>query len=259
MFRILVRYLEARTSDTPFFLTLSTIETHLASDTSPGHRQYGDGRNPVLNVFHQLDRGFGHFWQWFKRSEYAHNAIVVLTGDHAMLPRDALRQVAGPAFRNHRFDYMALFIRDPTHDLPASFRANTTSIDFTPSLLQLLGIQELPNAFLGLSMFSDRPQVRPGFAFAWGRDLTDWNLIFEAQSNEEPLVIVQTYDCSLECRAQLDLLNPVVWRRSRGGRDRSQVDLLPDQVDQSPTLLCLGPVVLTGFEASVLLAVVVDT
>jgi hypothetical protein len=44
--------------------------------------------------------------------------------------------------------------------------------DLALSLLQLLGIQNVANAFMGVAMFSDRAQFQGGFAFAWGRDIT---------------------------------------------------------------------------------------
>ena len=108
---------------------------------------------------------------------------------------------------------MALFIRDPTHQLPNAFRADTTSIDFTPSLLQLLGIQELPNSFLGLSMFSDRSAVRGGFAFAWGRDMTDWN-------DEGGLFTVST----IQCDKRLDQLEEL----AAAGKRPAQACLMYD-------------------------------
>jgi hypothetical protein len=192
-------------------LSLSTIGTHLAFDVTFEEAKFGDGRSQVLDTFHELDRGFGIFWSWFKDSEYAKNTILVLTGDHVMMSNDDLRHVAGPAFRNHKFDHMGLLILDPTHELPKSFRANTTSIDLAPSLLQLVGIQNQRNTFLGLSMFSDRTAVRGGFAFAWGRDLTDWR-------NESDLFTISTRDCNL----RLDLLEEL----AAGGAGPAQACLM---------------------------------
>lgn len=162
LFRALTRYLERRDPAPPLFLAVSTIETHfdwgILSDGVP----YRDGSDRVLSLYHNLDDAFGTFWRWFEASPYAANTILIVTGDHVPPPSDAIREVEGPLYRGTNVDTMALLIHDPVHALPPTFEANTSSIDFAPSLLQLLAIPNRPNPFVGRSMFTDRAGLKGG-------------------------------------------------------------------------------------------------
>ena len=137
--------------------------------------KFGTGRNPVLNTFSNLDDAFGVFWQWYQHSSWAKDTILILTGDHILYPHDAFREVATPRHLNDRFGYLGLFILDPTHELPASYAVRSTSIDFAPTLIQLLGLpsQQL-NPFMGLSMFGDRQQTPIALGFNYGTDVLVW-------------------------------------------------------------------------------------
>jgi hypothetical protein len=156
----------------PLFLAVSTFQTHTGVDLA---RKFGNGRNPVLNTFSNLDRAFGEFWRWYRASKWAQNTILILTGDHVLYPHDAFREVATRRYMNDRFGYLGLFIMDPTHELPSSYAVRSTSIDFAPTLIQLLGLpSHQPNPFMGLSMFGDRQQTPIALGFNYGTDVLMW-------------------------------------------------------------------------------------
>ena len=70
-------------------------------------------------------------------------------------------------------DAIPLIIYSPLHRLPDTFDAEfRTSVDFTPSLIHLLGLPQRPNPFLGRSIFSSRDghDLGPGIALI-GTDL----------------------------------------------------------------------------------------
>jgi hypothetical protein len=135
----------------PFMISTITLGTHININTS---------KEEILNMLVSFDKAFGLFWDYFKNSPYADNTIVVLTGDHAMPPIVGYRELIG----NNRialFDKLVCLIYDPQHDMPARFVTLSSSLDIAPSILHLAGINDVANAFQGLSLFSDRVE-HPG-------------------------------------------------------------------------------------------------
>ncbi len=141
----------------PFFLAVSTIETHSGYKPKKNAKRYPEKpENRILTQVHNLDYSFGIFWEWFKKSKLKDNTIVVLTADHAHNPTIPFNATFGDYVSHSTFDKVCLIIYDPLHKLPKEFEANTTSIDLTPTLIHLLGFENFPNPWLGLSFFGDR-------------------------------------------------------------------------------------------------------
>lgn len=144
----------------PFFLLLSTVDSHqpfnLAKDIIP----YGSGTSPLLNSIHTTDNAWGIFWDQFKTSDLYDNTIVVAVADHAVFPRsydaakDFLPQEASDQNLNF-YDENLLLVYVPQSLLPKKISAYSSSIDLAPTLLELLGINT-PNAFDGQSLLSAR-------------------------------------------------------------------------------------------------------
>lgn len=148
----------------PFFIGIYTFGTHAFLDVMPFGKRYGDGSNSALNKLHNYDYEVGRFLDYFLASPYAKNTIFVLTADHATYPDQPFRAAAGADFKPLFVDRIPLLIYDPSHRLPAVYdAAGRTSVDLTPSLLQLLGIQEADNSFVGASLFESTPN-KIGFA-----------------------------------------------------------------------------------------------
>jgi lipoteichoic acid synthase len=138
----------------PFFMGLYNFGTHAFLDVMPDGKRYGDGSNSALNKLHNYDYALGEFLDYFFASPYAKNTILILTSDHATYPDRPFKAVAGRDYKPLFVDRIPLIIYDPTHHLPAVYDAGgRTSIDFAPTLLQLLGIQHGDNSFLGVSLF----------------------------------------------------------------------------------------------------------
>lgn len=151
-------------SGRPFFVGLYNFGTHAFLDIMPNGEKYGDGKNASLNKVHNYDHAFGKFLDYFLASPYAHNTILILTSDHAAYPEPSFREVAGTAYKPYFVDRIPLIIYDPTHELPATFDAKgRTSIDFAPTLMQMLNISKGENSFIGTSLFGMNNQAM-GFA-----------------------------------------------------------------------------------------------
>jgi len=160
LFQALGRYLEANPRDArrPLFLALYNIGTHAFLDVDPSGVRYGDGKNPVLNTTHNFDAELGRFLDRFFNSPRARDTLLILTSDHAHYPEPPYVEViADEDYRPYFIDRIPLIIHAPAMELPERFDAQgRTSVDFAPTILHLLGIDDAPQAFLGTSIFSRR-------------------------------------------------------------------------------------------------------
>ena len=144
-------------SKRPFFLGTYNIGTHAFLDVGENDVKYGDGSNPVLNRFHNYDLQLGKFLDYFFASPYAKNTILIFTADHATYPDPYLRKAVNRYYRPYFVGRIPLLIYDPGHALPKTFdAAGRTSVDFTPTLLHILGIKKDQNSFVGTSLFEPR-------------------------------------------------------------------------------------------------------
>ncbi len=141
----------------PFFMGMYNFGTHAFMDIMPNGEKYEDGSNASLNKLHNYDHALGKFLDYFFASPYAKNTILILTADHATYPEQPFRSAAGSDYQPLFVDRIPLIVYDPTHQLPAVYDAQgRTSIDFAPTLMQLLGVQHADNSFLGTSLFEQR-------------------------------------------------------------------------------------------------------
>jgi phosphoglycerol transferase MdoB-like AlkP superfamily enzyme len=138
----------------PMFVGAYNIGTHAFMDGIDGAEPYGDGSNKVLNRVHDFDQAFGRFLTYFLASPFSKNTILVFTSDHASFPEPAYREVMVEPFKAYFVDRIPLIIYDPVHVLPAEYDASgRTSLDFAPTLMQLLGVKTANNSFLGDTLF----------------------------------------------------------------------------------------------------------
>jgi lipoteichoic acid synthase len=160
----------------PFFVGLYNVETHAFQDSAADGPKYGDGGNYSLNTVHNFDHAFGRFLEFFLRSPLAKDTVVVFTTDHCHYTEKTYMEVMRPHFPDLPrlpVDTIPLIIYSPLHRLPETFDAEfRTSVDFTPSLIHLLGLPQRSNPFLGRSIFSshERHGHGPGIVLI-GTDL----------------------------------------------------------------------------------------
>jgi len=149
--------------DTPFMIGLYNFETHTGVNLTEQNDSYsGTESNPressyVLDTFHNFDRVFGTFWEYFQNSSHFDDTIVVLTTDHATYPsKDYVNLVKHEAgFTRLFIDQIPLLIYHPDVTESVTIDAKSaTSLDFAPSMLNLLEFNKTKAPFLGESIFS---------------------------------------------------------------------------------------------------------
>jgi phosphoglycerol transferase MdoB-like AlkP superfamily enzyme len=157
IFRYAVKLMDENDNKKPFLLTLSTIDVHPPYDalyTSPASRGI-----KLLNCLYSTDKGVGVFWDYFKKSRYYNNTVVVVIADHAMGGGVDYDSFLGKFKKDsHSFcDFITCFIYLPGNDKWKGKKNSTfcTNLDMLPTLLDMMNI-DCENPFLGLSIFSDR-------------------------------------------------------------------------------------------------------
>lgn len=140
----------------PFLMMLSTVDTHTPFTIAKDMVKYRDGKNNLLNSAHTTDDAFLKFWDQFSQSPFYDNTIVITVADHALFPasytKDYFPDVSG---KLSFYDENLFMIYIPKNILPKKIDRYASSIDFAPSILNLLNINS-PNAFDGHSIFTDR-------------------------------------------------------------------------------------------------------
>ncbi|MFA5048168.1 MAG: LTA synthase family protein [Patescibacteria group bacterium] len=146
----------------PFLVVFSTVDTHQPFNLAKDMIRYGDGKSNLLNSIHTTDDAFGKFWDGFINSPLAENTIFIAVADHAVFPmaydaktfpeENKLTAKNKISFYDENFFLMYI----PDSILPKEINTYSSSIDLTPSVLNLLNIN-VPNAFDGHSIFDDRP------------------------------------------------------------------------------------------------------
>lgn len=143
--------LEQHESGQPFFTAMYSFGTHVSLD-SPDEK-YGDGSNPELNKFYNLDVQIGRFMERFEGSALAEDTIVVITADHATYA-DAAFTDTFPDYprRNMEMDRIPLIFYYRGIQAEKLNVKGRNSLDMAPTLLDYLDLSGA-NMFLGDSLF----------------------------------------------------------------------------------------------------------
>ena len=169
--------LENDQNKNPTFIGLYNYETHTGTSlfertTVYPRKDDADDENRVLNTFHNFDKEFGRFWEYFRNSSLFDNTIVVVTSDHATFPSVEFKElmVDIPDYTKLFVDEIPLLIHHPDLQEAVVVEKNTsTSLDLAPSLLHLLNISDVRASFLGESLFSTKSSPFPYTAVGTSR------------------------------------------------------------------------------------------
>jgi phosphoglycerol transferase MdoB-like AlkP superfamily enzyme len=136
--------------DKPFFIGVYTVGTHIGMD-SPDEK-FGDGNNEYNNKFYNLDHQFGIFFEKFKKSKSSDNTLLVFTADHAAFPTPKFKETFNSE-SDVFVDKIPLMIykkNAPTINFNVDGK---NSLALAPTLLDILGVKNGGNYFLGCSLF----------------------------------------------------------------------------------------------------------
>ncbi|HLC69570.1 MAG TPA: LTA synthase family protein [Patescibacteria group bacterium] len=140
----------------PFFMMLSTVDTHPPFTKAKDMVYFNDGKSVVRNSVHTTDDAFRLFWEDFVKSKFYDNTIVIAVADHAIFPTaygaDHFPTVAG---KMTFYDENTFLMYIPESVLPKTVDGYSSGLDFAPTILQMLNINT-KNTFEGHSIFADR-------------------------------------------------------------------------------------------------------
>ncbi len=177
-FRGLIGVLEDRKNankvDEPFFMGLYNLGTHAFKKLTKDGKPFDKGNNLSLNTIHNLDNAFGLFWDYYKKSPFSKNTIIIFTADHNHYPEKPFTEAfKAPDYQKLFVDKIPFVIHDPTRHLPKYFDANyATSIGFTPSLIHYLNLGNHKNPFMGTSIFESHSKEAKGYGLnSYGKAL----------------------------------------------------------------------------------------
>lgn len=74
----------SKQNSNPFFIGVYTSGTHHGMD-SPDEK-YNNGENAFYNKFYNYDYQLGKFVDWFKKSSYYKDTLLIITADHSTFP-----------------------------------------------------------------------------------------------------------------------------------------------------------------------------
>ncbi len=154
----------------PFALAVSTIETHIGTEPGPDWKRYSGRDLPILHGLHNLDDALQPVVDAIAEGPRARDTILIVTSDHASYPSAALRAVA-PDIADSLFDEVAMVVCDPTHEWPRRLDWPTTSLDFAPTLAQLLRLPNELTPWLGWSALGDRWRFEGAVGLIYGKHL----------------------------------------------------------------------------------------
>lgn len=133
----------------PFFIGVYPSGTHHGQD-SPNVK-YGDGTNPYYNKFYNFDQQLGHFVEYFKKSKYYKNSILIITADHATYPSPEYKKSfnSKATYFVNKIPFI-LIGKGVKHQVINAHGMNSLSL--APTILQMLGVKYSMNYFLGCSL-----------------------------------------------------------------------------------------------------------
>ena len=149
-FESLKRVVSNQGNDKPFFIGIYTAGTHHGMDSDD--LKFKDGKNPYYNKFYNADVWLGEFVNWFKNSEYYGNTLLIITADHATFPAPDYKESFNTDI-DHFVDRVPLVMIGGGMPIQKFDAEGRTSIDLTPTVLDLLNINKFDNYFLGCSLF----------------------------------------------------------------------------------------------------------
>ena len=155
LFEFLYTLIETKQLKEPYFIGLYNLGTHVGMD-SPDVKYTINGKNDnaLLNVFHNYDNAFGKFFNKIKSGKFSNNTAIIQTADHANLWTNLCDLFT--CYNNYSVIGKVPFFLWYKNVKPQTIDVKSkNSLDFAPTLLNMLRIKKGLNYFLGCSLFDD--------------------------------------------------------------------------------------------------------
>lgn len=154
------KLLELASQDTPFNLTLLTVDTHF-EDGYPCEicpDTYGD--NQYANVMACSSQQVNEFVEWIQQQEFYENTTIVLVGDHPTMDSDFCEDIDNDYIRRVYTSYI-----NPAAEVEVDIERNYTTFDNFPTTLAALGVEIDGNRLgLGTNLFSGTQTLTERFS-----------------------------------------------------------------------------------------------
>ncbi|WP_243571176.1 LTA synthase family protein [Escherichia coli] len=132
-----------------FFIGVYPSGTHHGQD-SPNEK-YFDGSNPLYNKFYNYDFQLGKFVDFFRRSSFYGNTLLIITSDHSTFPSTEYKKSFNSDSR-YFVDKIPFLIIGKNITPEVLDAGGENSLSFAPTILHMLGIQYSMNYFFGCSL-----------------------------------------------------------------------------------------------------------
>ena len=142
-----------------FFIGVYPSGTHHGQD-SPNEK-FSDGKNALFNKFYNYDVQLGRFVEFFKKSNFYDNTLLVITADHSTFPSTDYKKSFN-SNAQYFVNSMPLIILGKEVKPQIIDAKGQNSLSLAPTLLHMLSIQYSMNYFLGCSLFE--PNCRSNFS-----------------------------------------------------------------------------------------------
>ncbi|MFW5686924.1 MAG: LTA synthase family protein, partial [Halanaerobium sp.] len=155
---------EAAEKDKPFFAYLISLTSHTPFNYYPEDavEDFAEVNNNLVHNYFKsinfLDKSLENFISRLEAAGIMENSLLVIYSDHESEIK-TMEYESGRDFtlwRNVNVPHhIPLFIKHPEVEASISEREGTTT-DITPTVLDLMGFEELPEQFVGSSLFLDQ-------------------------------------------------------------------------------------------------------
>lgn len=156
IFSFLVKTLEDEESKhNHFFISMYNIQTHHGIVVND--KVYGNGDNDFYNKFYNYDYWLGNFLNWFNSNSISDNTVLVITADHSSYAVPLFESSFNfKSHTNSKFVDNVPFIVYKKGVTPHIYNAHgRNSLCLAPTLLDLMGLDNVKTHFLGSSLFED--------------------------------------------------------------------------------------------------------
>lgn len=135
-------------AEQPFNLTLLTVDTHHPTgEPCASCKEYDQIDNSILHAVHCTDYLLGAFLNQIKTHPAYEDTVVVLVSDHLAMRNNAFPLFAASYQRRLYFNVL-------NSDAAAEQEIFATALDFSPTVLQLLGVQHDVTFLAGLDLLN---------------------------------------------------------------------------------------------------------